>query len=150
MVFITVDATTHKVTATITDGTITKAKLAADVQTSLGKADTALQEHQSIAHLATKDELNGLKNTEVKANADAIAKLNGGVDEDGSVAKIAKDAADKAITDANLGQYAKDADIKTIAKTGSIYDVNEASAVTIDDNTVKYFVFNGGSATSEW
>ena len=33
----------HKVTATITDGTITKAKLHADVQTSLNKADSALQ-----------------------------------------------------------------------------------------------------------
>lgn len=33
----------HKVTATITDGTVTKAKLALAVQTSLGKADTALQ-----------------------------------------------------------------------------------------------------------
>ena len=34
----------HKVTATITDGTITKAKLATAVQTSLGKADTAIQQ----------------------------------------------------------------------------------------------------------
>lgn len=33
----------HKVTATITDGSITKAKLAAGVQTSLNKADSALQ-----------------------------------------------------------------------------------------------------------
>lgn len=33
----------HKVTATITDGSITKAKLAATVQTSLGKADSAVQ-----------------------------------------------------------------------------------------------------------
>lgn len=33
----------HKVTATITDGTITKAKLSNAVQTSLGKADTAIQ-----------------------------------------------------------------------------------------------------------
>lgn len=33
----------HQVTATITDGTITKAKLYSDVQTSLGKADTAVQ-----------------------------------------------------------------------------------------------------------
>ena len=33
----------HKVTATITDGTITKAKLEAGVQTSLNKADSALQ-----------------------------------------------------------------------------------------------------------
>lgn len=33
----------HQVTATITDGTITKIKLASDVQTSLGKADSAVQ-----------------------------------------------------------------------------------------------------------
>lgn len=33
----------HKVTATITDGTVTKAKLETAVQTSLGLADTALQ-----------------------------------------------------------------------------------------------------------
>lgn len=33
----------HKVTATISDGTITKAKLATAVQTSLGLADTAIQ-----------------------------------------------------------------------------------------------------------
>lgn len=33
----------HKVTATITDGSITKTKLAAAVQTSLGKADSAVQ-----------------------------------------------------------------------------------------------------------
>lgn len=33
----------HKVTATITDGTITKAKLDAGVQTSLNKADSAVQ-----------------------------------------------------------------------------------------------------------
>lgn len=44
MIFVTVDPQTHKVTATITDGTVTKPKLHADVQTSLGKADTALQD----------------------------------------------------------------------------------------------------------
>lgn len=33
----------HKVTATITDGTVTKAKLEESVQTSLGKADSAVQ-----------------------------------------------------------------------------------------------------------
>ena len=38
MVFITVDETTHKVTATITDGTITAAKLSTALQTAIGKA----------------------------------------------------------------------------------------------------------------
>ena len=43
MVVVNVSAD-HKVTATITDGTITKAKLATAVQTSLGKADSAIQQ----------------------------------------------------------------------------------------------------------
>lgn len=56
MVFVTVDPSTHKVTADITDGTVTKAKLHVDVQTSLGKADTALQE-ASITESATDGSL---------------------------------------------------------------------------------------------
>lgn len=238
------------------DAAIAKGKLAADVQTSLGKADTALQTHQDISHLATKEELNGLKNTEVKANTDAIALLNKTDGTVGSVKKTAEDAAaaaitaqgfkalakkdtvgttdidDKAVTKAKLEQTVQDSltaadkavhvyddgtmnideviiagpngrDIAgsgiqlttlqtamanansavqpgdlgtmaketatdyvkkseapgygdiltktaaaTIAKTGSIYDANEANAVEGKD--VKYFVFNGGSATSEW
>lgn len=38
----------NKITATITDGTVTKAKLHVDVQTSLGKADTAVQPTQLV------------------------------------------------------------------------------------------------------
>ena len=41
-------------------GGIPKSDLANDVQTSLGKADSARQSHQSLSHLATKDELNNL------------------------------------------------------------------------------------------
>lgn len=43
MVFVTIDPSTHQVTATITDGTITKDKLVSAVQLSLSKADTAVQ-----------------------------------------------------------------------------------------------------------
>ena len=50
MVFITIDPITHKVTATITDGSITKTKLASDVQTSLDKADTAVQKVTVLGH----------------------------------------------------------------------------------------------------
>ena len=39
----------HKVTATITDGSITKAKLEAGVQTSLNKADSALQKTDIVS-----------------------------------------------------------------------------------------------------
>lgn len=44
MVVIGVDESTGKITATITDGAVTKKKLHADVQASLNKADSAVQE----------------------------------------------------------------------------------------------------------
>ena len=44
MIYVSIDPTTHEVTATITDGTVTKAKLVTAVQSSLDKADSALQE----------------------------------------------------------------------------------------------------------
>ena len=44
MVFINIDPKTHKVTATITDGTVTEAKLHADVKSKLAKAVSAVQE----------------------------------------------------------------------------------------------------------
>ncbi len=55
MVFVTVDDTTHKVTATISDGTVTKAKLHADVQASLDKADSALQASALTPYAKTAD-----------------------------------------------------------------------------------------------
>lgn len=51
MVVIAIDEE-HKVTATITDGTITKTKLEAAVQTSLNKADSALQKADIVAGTA--------------------------------------------------------------------------------------------------
>lgn len=44
MVFVNIDPKTHKVTATITDGTVTEAKLHADVKAKLAKAVSAVQE----------------------------------------------------------------------------------------------------------
>lgn len=44
MVTLTIDSATHTITADIADGTLTKAKLASAVQSSLDKADSALQE----------------------------------------------------------------------------------------------------------
>lgn len=68
-VVINIDPSTHKVTANLTDGKITKAKLESTVQTSLGKADTALQKNNitkgstkgTIAVGGTDVSVNGLK-----------------------------------------------------------------------------------------
>lgn len=47
MVFVNIDPLTHKVTATITDGTVTEAKLHAEVKDKLAKAVSAIQEVKS-------------------------------------------------------------------------------------------------------
>ena len=64
MVVIAVDGITHKVTATITNGTITKEKLHADVQTALNKANSAIQ----AADLAPYAKSADVENTYVKKN----------------------------------------------------------------------------------
>ena len=70
----------HKVTATITDGTVTKAKLATAVQTSLGLADTALQAAALEPYAKTADVAKGYvaKNgTDRLMTADEGTKLAG-------------------------------------------------------------------------
>lgn len=64
MVVVSVDGITHKVTATITNGTITKEKLHADVQTALNKANSAIQ----TADLAPYAKSADVENTYVKKN----------------------------------------------------------------------------------
>lgn len=70
----------HKVTATITDGTITKVKLETAVQTSLGLADTALQAAALEPYAKTADVAKGYvaKNgTDRLMTADEGTKLAG-------------------------------------------------------------------------
>lgn len=64
MVVVAVDGITHKVTATITNGTITKEKLHADVQTALNKANSAIQ----TADLAPYAKSADVESTYVKKN----------------------------------------------------------------------------------
>lgn len=56
-------------------GGIPKSDLDKSVQESLGKADTALQSHQDISHLATKDELN--KKQDALVSGTNIKTVNG-------------------------------------------------------------------------
>lgn len=64
MVVVAVDEITHKVTATITNGTITKEKLHADVQTALNKANSAIQAADLTPYAKSAD----VESTYVKKN----------------------------------------------------------------------------------
>ena len=77
MVVVTV-SDDHKVTATITDGTINREKLAAGVQTSLGLADNSVQK-EAGKRLMTDEEGTKLEGIEAGAQVNVIGtvKVNG-------------------------------------------------------------------------
>lgn len=121
MIFVNVDPLSHEVTATITDGTITKAKLTAAIQASLDKADSAIQ---SVVESATNGNIT-VDGAEVKVHglADAayttVASLN-------ADAKSYADAA----TEAVVGTDADTADSLTIYGARAYAD---AAAKTAED-----------------
>lgn len=80
MVVIAVDPDTNKITATITDGTITKAKLDTEVQDSLDLADSAVQPEQ--LDLAA-DEGKYVAGIKVDATTKAITLIQKNLDMDG-------------------------------------------------------------------
>ena len=78
----------HKVTATITDGSITKAKLAAGVQTSLNKADSALQKADIVTGSANGTISVDGSDVEVKGLGTAAYKAVGDFDAAGTAAAV--------------------------------------------------------------
>lgn len=150
----------HKVTATITDGSITLAKLATDIQTAIGKAhshdnktvldgiDATKVEAWDAAEQNAKDYADGLAgNYDAKgsaATAEQNAKnyadgLAGNYDAAGAAKAVqgdttstVKDAMDAVALKAN------DADLAAVAKSGKIEDIAQDS----------YIILNCGSSST--
>jgi hypothetical protein len=99
---------TNEISATLVNGGITEEKLADGIKTKLNKT----WEEVGVA----KGLVDALADGQVKANKEAIEKLNGADTVDGSVAKSIKDA----IEGADLGQYAKTADLGDLAALDTI------------------------------
>lgn len=94
MVYVTVDPDTHKVTATITNGTITKEKLDSKVQNSLGLADSAVQPKDTIliehggtgaTDIKTARKNLGLGDAAIKDITTSIAENNDGLVTSGNI-----------------------------------------------------------------
>lgn len=123
MVFINIDPKTHKVTATITDGTVTEAKLHADVKAKLAKAVSAVQEvkagttNGTIAVDGAEVAVTGLKSAaytestayDAAGTADGVKTALEGTDDDEATAvtiKGAKKYADEQAATAKRGAEA--------------------------------------------
>lgn len=119
MVVIDVSAD-HKVTATITDGTVTKAKLAVEVQTSLGKADSAVQ---------AADIIEGTENGTISVKGTAVA-VHGLQDAAYATVKSLNDHADNAATTAAAAVKGTDADADTAI---TVYGARALAQKGVDD-----------------
>lgn len=119
MVVIDVSAD-HKVTATITDGTVTKAKLAVEVQTSLGKADSAVQ---------AADIIEGTENGTISVKGTAVA-VHGLQDAAYATVKSLNDHADNAATTAAAAVKGADADADTAI---TVYGARALAQKGVDD-----------------
>ena len=112
----------HKVTATITDGSITKAKLATAVQTSLGRADSAVQsvsdgtEDGTIEVDGTPVIVAGLKSAAYTESTDYIpATKLGEIGE-----KTIKCYVDDKISGQNFSSFVKGTEVTTGTANGTI------------------------------
>lgn len=118
----------HKITATITDGSITKAKLEAGVQTSLNKADSALQKTDIISGSANGTISVGGSDVEVKGLGTAAYKAVSDFDTAGAAAD-AKAAvigtADDASTVDTIKGAKKYADEKAATVSGEVNTLAE-------------------------
>ena len=84
MVFVTVDETTHKVTATISDGTITKAKLHSDVQTEIEGKVNKVEGKGLSTNDYTNDEKTKLAGITAGATKVEASATNGNIKVNGS------------------------------------------------------------------
>ena len=123
----------HVLTATIGDGTITKAKLAAAVQTSLGKADTALQSAALAPYAKTEDVAAGYvaKNgTDRLMTVDEVIKLD----------SIELGAQVNTIEDVKVGGT-------SLTLTDKVVDITEISTDLLKQGT-NTLVLQGGNAAA--
>lgn len=120
MVFVNIDPQTHKVTATITDGTVTEAKLHSDVTAKLAKAVSAVQEVKAGSANGTIS-VDGT-DVAVKGLADAayvtVESLN-------TTAQSKVDAAKEAL----LGTETDDSSKETIRGARKLAESSAASAL---------------------
>ena len=142
-------------TATINDGTITKAKLVTAVQTSLGKADSALQKadiktgtaNGNISVDGTDVPVKGLQDAAYATVASLNSTAKGYAD---AVLGSATDTADKntvygakagiAALQTEVAKKANDADISAIGKSGNVNDLIQTAG--------DYIVFDCGDSAN--
>lgn len=150
----------NKISATVTNKGITLAMLSEGVQTSLGKADTALQKASITTGSANGTIAVGGDDVEVKGLGSAAYTESSAYDASGAAADVLGSDADaagaatvygankaaaaaQAKADANETEIAKKIDATAVSAIGKSGDINDAIQSTGD-----YIIFNCGSSNT--
>ncbi len=131
----------NKISADLVAGSISKNYLDEGVQASLGKADTALQSHQDISHLATTEALNVVDGK--FANYTTTADLNTALNLKADKTQVATDIAtakQEAINDAasKYEEIGVAAGLVDGLKNGDVKANADAIAAIVDETTGIY------------
>lgn len=161
MVVVAVDDITHKVTATITDGTITKEKLHADVQTALNKANSAIQTADLAPYAKSADvesayvKKNGTDRLITEAEATKLAGIAEGaqvnviesIKLNGTALSIdAKAVNIPLVTADTAGIVISSADENTISYANGIGTVNSLNVNKLAQTEGDVLIIDGGKA----
>ena len=143
----------HKVTATLSNGSVTKAQLVTEVQTSLGKADSALQK-SSITTGTTNGTISvGGNSVKVKGLGSAAYTNADAYDEKGAASAVLGTAADGAgtatvygvkaaiaATNTEVAKKINATEVSAIGKSGNVKDLLQTEGDVL--------VFNCGTAST--
>ena len=143
----------HKVTATLSNGSVTKAQLVTEVQTSLGKADSALQK-ASITTGTTNGTISvGGSSVKVKGLGSAAYTNADAYDEKGAASAVLGTAADGAgtatvygvkaaiaATNTEVAKKINATEVSAIGKSGNVKDLLQTEGDVL--------VFNCGTAST--
>ena len=135
---------------TVVEKGITEAMLAQDIQDSLALADTALQAHQNISHLATKEEVEGVKGELTEAveaaqkkadDAYALAETKATMDE---VAQAIIDASHA--SQADLVAHTGNGDIHVTTDDKAKWNASEQNAKDYADGLASNYDASGSAS----
>ena len=132
-----VEVTDGIISADLIAGSIGKDYLDDAVKASLALADTALQSHQDISHLATKEELNAAK-TEL-ANQDAVILSEAQKYADAAQADAEAKAAELDAALKSELQKEIDDDVKVVSDALAQYKTDNDAAVALKANTADVY-----------
>lgn len=143
-----VEVTDGVISADLVAGSIGKDYLDEGVKASLALADSALQSHQDISHLATKEELNAAKTEAANQDAVVLSEAQAYADKAQGDAEAKAAELDAALKTELQGEI--DADVKVVSDALAQYKTDNNAAVALKANAADVYTKAEVEALMSW